>query len=512
MKLLTDQPADKRFVTSVLALCALSGVFTSAWCLYIDDVINNDGVEYIRAAQHLASGDWAGTLASHHWPFFSLLMLLFGKLLGISYYWAGQLLNAGFFTASSVLFVLVVRAFGGTSQRLTVFAALVAVIHPAFNEYRAFIIRDAGYLVFYLAAILYLARCVNESAWRYRIGVVVAFAIAGLFRIEGTVFLLSTPLLLSFIRSTSVQKPWLRLLLLIISTGLVAVVLGWWLLVPSVGIEPVAAFSAPLDLVANAWQQISASVAHKITVLRKEFLGPYAAQYAWILFGFSVVMILVSAAFSQLTVPWALLVFTGLWSGVCFPHKALNRLWASLIGMHLAILTVFAVVKLFLAARYPLALSMTALLLVPFALEHVLAAIRWHRLKTTARVLAVLLLLWGVGESISGLDNTTRARAIKDAGVWLADHTNTAGSLVSNDRRLAYYAGRHADRDYIIEDVAKILHGLRDGRWPDASYVALRLSRRSDKTESWVVEALGKAPVRVFDRETGDRVLVYLRP
>jgi len=38
------------------------------------------------------------------------------------------------------------------------------------------------------------------------------------------------------------------------------------------------------------------------------------------------------------------------------------------------------------------------------------------------------------------------------------------------------------------------------------------LSRRSDKTESWVVEALGKAPVRVFDRETGDRVLVYLRP
>lgn len=511
MKLLTDQPADKRFVASVLALCALSGVLTSAWCLYIDDVINNDGMIYVRAAELLASSDWTGVFDSHQWPFFSLLMLLLGKVLGISYQWAGHLLNAGFFTASSVLFVLVVRAFGGTSQRLTVFAALVAVMHPAFNEYRAFIIRDAGYLTFYLAAIWCLARSVSESALRYRIGVVIAFAIASLFRIEGVVFLLSTPLLLSFTRRGG-SSPWLWLLLLAASAGLLAVVLGWWLLAPNAGVDSLAAFSRPLDVVANAWQQTNTIFAHKITVLREEFLGQYAKEYAWALFSFAVLMILVSAMFSQLTIPWALLVLAGVWSGVRFPHKVLNRLWASLLGMHLAILLVFTLVKLFLVARYPLALSVTALLLVPLMLERALGAIRWHQLKTPARALVVVVALWGVGESVSGVDNVTRSRAVKDAGLWLASHTSTVGSLVSNDQRIAYYAGRYNDRDYIVEDVSKILHRLRKGLWPDAIYVAFRLPRSAVKTHAWVLDALGNAPEKVFESGSGDRVLVYLRP
>ena len=72
-----------------------------------------------------------------------------------------------------------------------------------------------------------------------------------------------------------------------------------------------------------------------------------------------------------------------------FPRKALNRIWLTLVGMHLAILLVFAVIKLFLAARYPLALAVTILILIPFALERVAQAIRWHQLRTPARVLVM---------------------------------------------------------------------------------------------------------------------------
>ena len=144
MSLLSDTPADRRFVGTTLLLCALAGIVTLVWCLYVDDVVNYDAVEYIRAAEKLASRDWTGAFAVHQWPFFSFLMWLVGGAFGLSFEHAGELLNTVFFTASSMLFVLVVRAFGGISRRLTVFAAMVAILHPAFNEYRAFIIRISG--------------------------------------------------------------------------------------------------------------------------------------------------------------------------------------------------------------------------------------------------------------------------------------------------------------------------------------------------------------------------------
>ncbi|HAA37050.1 MAG TPA: hypothetical protein DCE12_09555, partial [Gammaproteobacteria bacterium] len=430
MNLLSDRPANPTFVYVTLILCAVASVIASAWCIHIDDVINNDGVEYIRAAEQFAARNWAGAFAVHQWPFFSFLMWATGAALGTSYETAGQLLNTFFFTLSSLLFVGVVRAFGGTSQRLTALAALVAVLHPAFNEYRAFIIRDAGYLAFYLLALFFLAKSIQVWRWRYSVFVVSALLAASIFRIEGAVFLLSAPLLIMTARGENGGSPWTRLVLTVMAAAVLALVLGWWLIAPGGGAVANVAASSPLEVIGTAWHEITSSVSHKIAVLRTEFLGTYAAEYAWTLFVFAVIMILLSATFSQLTIPWALLTFGGLVVGVRFPHKSLNRIWLTLVGMHLAILLVFAVIKLFLAARYPLALAVTILILIPFALERVAQAIRWHELKTPARVLTVVLLLWAGGESISGLDNATRASAIKDAGLWLKDRATTPQSVV----------------------------------------------------------------------------------
>ena len=510
MSLLSDTPAERRFVGTRMLLCALAGMVTSAWCLYIDDVVNFDAVEYIRAAEKFASRDWAGAFTVHQWPFFAFLMWLVAAAFGLSFEHAGDLLNTVFFTASSMLFVLVVRAFGGISRRLTVFAALVAVLHPAFNEYRAFIIRDAGYLAFYLAALFCLARSVGESGFRYPLGVLAALVLASLFRIEGAVFLFSAPLLIATARSSGAGSPWMRVVLLVSSAAVLAVVLGWWLIAPNGGVPADTAVSTPLDVVGSAWHQITSSVSHKITVLRTEFLGPYAEEYAWALFIFAVVMILVSATLSQLTIPWALLVMGALGFGVRFPEKARNRIWLSLVGMHLAILLVFVVIKLFLASRYPLALTVTILILAPMALERLTARFKWADLKLPARVLVGFLLLWGAGECVSGLDNVTRARAVKDAGLWLGSQATVAGSLVTNDRRLAYYAGRHRDLRFIEIRFKRLRVGLTKWNWwPEASYFAVRLTRDQEAIEQMFTEVLGRSPERIFVREVGDRVLVY---
>ena len=44
------------FVTSIIGIIA--SVLLSVWSVAIDDVINNDGIEYIKAAELWSIGDW----------------------------------------------------------------------------------------------------------------------------------------------------------------------------------------------------------------------------------------------------------------------------------------------------------------------------------------------------------------------------------------------------------------------------------------------------------------------
>ena len=505
-------PADRRFLAGVLLFCAFASLVSSVWCVYIDDVVNNDAVEYIRAAELFAARNWSGAFNVHQWPFFSALMWITSAALDVDYEVAGYVLNTVFFTLATIFFVLTVHAFGGTSRRILTIAALVAVLHPSFNEYRAYIMRDAGYLAFYLFALFCLARHSTMPSRATVFGTIVALMLASLFRIEGVVFLLATPLLFVVTRRNTDGHLWKRLSILLASTVLLAIILGWWLIAPATQSGSESLPSSPLHVVMSAWAHISDMVAQKMTVLRSEFLSPYSAEYAWVLFVFAVGMLLLSATFTQLTIPWALFIIGGLWAGLRFEHKSQNRLWLSLVSMHLLILLVFTVIKLFLVARYPLALTITVLTLAPFAVDRMFSVLAWRPLSGLRRALIALLIVWGIGESVSGLDNVTRAGAIKEAGRWLAAQNHAPDLVVTNDRRLAYYAGVHQDLEYIEPSVPKILHGLRGGLWPDAAYVALRIRRSDSSSETWILEALGGAPLRIVDSGIGDRVMIYYRP
>ena len=370
MDLISDQHAESRFVGAVLAVCSVVSVLLSLWCIHIDHVINNDGIEYIRTAERLADSDWAGAIAVYKWPFYPLLMLLVSKIAGVSYLVSGYILNTLFFTGAVVLFVLTVRVFGGDSKRLTVLAAFVALTHPAFNEYRAFIIRDAGYLMSFLVAIYFLGHYRVSGGVYHRLGVILALLVASLFRIEGLVFLFCTPILFSVFRPGTLGLRWPVLMITAVAAAALVVVLAWWLLMPNVSVNHLSVLDQPLQVLTTAWHQISESIGQKLTILRTEFLGQYSSKFdVYLLFGFRVFMIVVTATLSQLTVPWGILFVYGAIGRHLFWDSGLDRLWLSVIGMHLFILAIFASIMLFLAPRYPLALCMTVLLIAPFVLE-----------------------------------------------------------------------------------------------------------------------------------------------
>ena len=148
-----SDPASRQFVWAIFGIGVIVSVLLSIWSIAIDSVINNDGIEYVRAAELLSSGDWQAAFTVYKWPFYPWLMMWVGDTVGISYETAGHALNTLFFTLVVVFFVSAVRAFGGRSRSITWIAMLIALAHPVFNEYRAFLIRDPGYLAAYLLAV-----------------------------------------------------------------------------------------------------------------------------------------------------------------------------------------------------------------------------------------------------------------------------------------------------------------------------------------------------------------------
>ena len=55
--------ASRRFVWVIFGIGVIASVVLSIWSIAIDSVINNDGIEYVRAAEFVSSGDWQSAFA-----------------------------------------------------------------------------------------------------------------------------------------------------------------------------------------------------------------------------------------------------------------------------------------------------------------------------------------------------------------------------------------------------------------------------------------------------------------
>ena len=96
-----SDPASRQFVWVIFGIGVIVSVMLSIWSIAIDSVINNDGIEYVRAAELLSSIDhWQDAFTVWKWPFYPWLMMWVGNTIGISYGTAGHALNTFFFTFS----------------------------------------------------------------------------------------------------------------------------------------------------------------------------------------------------------------------------------------------------------------------------------------------------------------------------------------------------------------------------------------------------------------------------
>ena len=228
------------------------------------------------------------------------------------------------------------------------------------------------------------------------------------------------------------------------------------------------------------------------------------------LFGLAVIVLVIEAILAELTVPFGVLAGYAVIQRPCFADNSIHKIWTTLILVNAVVLLVFAWIMVFLAPRYPLAIAMTFLISVPFVAVRLWERARSARVTVARWAIIVLLLVWAVGESWSGVSNFSRNEHHREAGIWLAEQAQATGALVTNSRKVAYYAGRYRDpRVWWGGRSTAFFLKLSKDRWPKAQFAAVRLQRGEIELAAQFTEAVGRSPVQIFENGHGDQVLVY---
>ncbi len=147
------------------------------------------------------------------------------------------------------------------------------------------------------------------------------------------------------------------------------------------------------------------------------------------------------------------------------------------------------------------------MLWVPFALDRLIQS--WQSKETPAWLLPLVLSLMVIA-SLGGIFDFGYSKAyMRRAGDWLAANVPPSATLYSNDYQIMYYS-QHFGND-IFQKVKEYNDPsiLREGRWKNYDYVALRLDRKALVEKADVLQEIAPAPVQVFRNKRGDQVVIY---
>jgi hypothetical protein len=474
--------------------------------VYADPIINIDGILYIRAAEAFSRGDTETALSIYKWPFYPYLIHTVHEISGVEPILAAHLLNAVFNISSCIVFVLLIREFGG-AQRTLLIASVVIVLFPGLNEIRSYIVRDHGYILFYLSALLFLVKALQARSVPKLVASVFCMVTAMLFRIEGLVFLVAIPLI--YLNSVLHIKPTTRtgrIVVVAIVAILLVAAFGWWFHTPE-EVSDHTRFS--LETIGEGWNQAFGALEAKIETLKSEIINTSSSSIARLVFLWSAIGIILAQVLVILSVPYTILAGYAFKKDLVFPNNVATKPWALFVFCNVVILFLFTLTWFFVTDRYPLALVVTLLATVPFALDQLYERWRSRGNGTTLTklgygLLAVILFF----NCLEGLTSYSDKRYLRESGFWLRDNAHPTTRLFTNDPVIGFYSGLPGDKVTTIEDRGGLLDRFYRGKWIDYDYVALQIDP-DPGFEHHLKKTLWVVPEKVFVNERSKEVRIY---
>jgi len=462
------------FGSLLLSLVAVLGAVT----------VGKDAAFYLDIARQAVVHGPGLALERFDWPWFVLLLASTHKYLGLPLELAAYLWCAFFMAGVCALLVDVVRQ---REPKAVWWAVLVVLAMPAFNQFRADILREFGFWFFCVLALWLALRWQASRSLAIAVSFLLSIVAAALFRLEAVLLLPALALWqLPALRRQGQQAGALQLYLLL--AGLAGI--GVFGLLAAVQL-----FHFPADRLIYYAQLLSPHrLLQSFNALAEQFGNSMTYKYSRdeagqiVFFGLLAALLI---KFFQLLGPFLLLLFDrSSWARLCAVVRRFPLFgWAALL--YFLVLLLFFIQQQFVNARY---LSFLNLLAVPIVATLAAAcAERWPRLR---RVFVVIALLVMVANVVSLSAKKTHYVA---AGKWLSEHVPAQARIYYDDGRIAYYAGRGYP-------VSPPLKSALDAP-QDFDYLVIE----ADGDEAWLVEWLGRHDLHVIERfanRKDDTVLV----
>lgn len=365
----------KSFANRHIAVIAFLVSFSlSPWVYYPWRVINSDGVLYLQLAYQANTQGLAQTFSHYNWPFFSIIISAFHRVFHLSYINSAYLLEAISIGFVALFFIKIVEKFG--ADKLTQWLALLVFLSfETIINYRGNIFRDFGYWALFLSAFYFLLEFTESRTLKYSLLWFFSAFTALFFRIEGMIFFILAPLVVFFFKDLSIKQKffaYLKLYSPIFTLILVAILLAPFSYF-HVKQESLSLMQEIIRLFVTHWGTYSLFAQLHIAILKFQSLilpktakdgsaflilfigmtGYFICKYIWTIGSLNFISI-VSVGIKKL-VPFKTnqrLVFYWLWTiTLLVPYN-------------------FLLDHQFVSSRYMVSAALTALLVVPFALNY----------------------------------------------------------------------------------------------------------------------------------------------
>ena len=475
-------------------LVITANVLLTAWTVYARPTLDHDAILYINAAKAIADNDWALSVELYKGSFYPYLIYISKSVTGLNYEAASHLLNALFFSITSVAFISIVKLLGGTNNRVLVISFVLILFFPSILKYRPDIFREFGFLCCYFWSIFCLLKFDQNNEKLYLFIWALLLSIGTFLRIESLIILLCMgcfiflPMLYGKAKKIN-KATFLKLILLILISLLLI-----YQVFPTEKNSLLSVINYPATYIKKALQVLN----NRLMIESGGFTGAATTVITSIGDVFYILL-------KRLEVIYALLAVVAYKMQLVLRDQYQRKVITFYLSSCFIVLILFEMSLGYLTSRYAITFVMTVLLLIPFVIDKATSILFEGKAQQKLCVAILFIVLSFLSIKRLGISEHNVELI---AGKWLSNNISHETVLVSNNSKILYYAERFPYLSFIGRgrhsrfNTETLISKRNNEKFISAEYIALivRPKREIDlSTEKQFTENYGN-PVKQFQQ------------